>query len=182
MKNKQVFLNVDPMKDFKEKKQSSFPNCAFYTSPINSSIDIGSGFYNGGMITESVITDGTISLQKKNLSKPLIIWENHLLTLENGTSISIEISKATFMIDIAKYLGQEQIDIHIEKDDKELLESILNYFYGKQLGLFETSSITFTSPTILVLESIVNGKKAQETIDFNSGIAQYRKKPHRKRY
>lgn len=181
MINKQFFSSIDPLKSFKEEAKSKFPNCSFFNHEVNSSIDIGSGMYEGKTITESIITDGKISLQKKNFEKPVVIWANHLLTLENGTSISISIEDATFMIDIIKCLSQEQVDVHIPTEDKETLQKILNFFYGKQLGLYNTNSITFTSPTILVLESLVNGKRKQETINFASGSSSYQKKYNRKK-
>lgn len=169
MINKQVFSKHDPLRAFKEKANKKFPNCAFFTSPVNSTIDIGSGYIGENAVTESIITDGSISLQKKNFSKPLVIWENHLLTLENGTSISIEIENASFMIHVVNYLGQTQVDIHVSEEEKALLQNILDFFYRKRTSRYAASSVTFTSPSILVLESLVKGEVKQETFDFSSG-------------
>ncbi len=175
MINKQIFIREDPLKLFKEKVQTRFPNCAFYNHPVNGNVDVATGSLEGVSATEAVITDGTISLQRKNHYSPSIVWKNHFLTLDDGTSVSIEIQNASFMISVTKYLGQSQVDIHVEKEDRDTIQRILNFFYQKQLGLYNTNSITFNSPTILKLESIVDGKQSQELIDFNLGSSQYRK-------
>lgn len=175
MINKQIFIKEDPLRLFKEKAQRRFPNCAFYTHSVNGSIDVATGSLDEMPATESVITDGKISLQRKNHYSPSIVWENHFLTLDNGTSISIEIQDASFMISVTKYLGQEQVEIHVEKEDRDTIQKILDFFYKKQIGLYNTNSITFNSPTILKLESIVDGRQSQEIIDFNTGSSQYRK-------
>lgn len=181
MINKQMFVRHDSLREFKESAQKTFPNCAFYSDKANGVVNIGAGFLNGNSVTERIVTDGTISLQRKNQDSPHIVWENHLYTLENGTSISIEIEKASFMIDVVSYLGQEQVDIHVEQEDKNFLQRILNYFYERQVGLYDTHSITFTSPTILLLESIVDGKRKTETLDFASSSTTTSKKYHKKR-
>ncbi len=185
MINRQIFAKGDSLRLFKQDKQTKFPNCAFYQHDINNQeIDISSGFEGNIPINESIITDGEISLQKKNLYSPSIVWEEHLLTLENGTSISITLDKASFMIAVTKRLGEQQIDIHVTEESRDLLTKILNFFYGKQSGLFQTSSIYFTSPTILILENIINGKKKQQTFDFSTSSTKeyYKQKRHKRRH
>lgn len=182
MMKRQVFTSTDYLKGFKESKVKKFQDCAFFNHEINDKpIDIGLGYFNESIIKESIVTDGTISLQRKNLYSPSIIWQEHFITLENGTSISIEIKNATFMLVITNYLGEKQVDIHVTEESRTLLQNILDFFYGKQTGKFETSSISFTSPTVIMLESIVNGQKHLEAIDLDEGRTQYKKrKPHKR--
>ena len=65
MKNIQIFSSSDPLREFKETAKKRFPNCVFYSSPINSYINVGAGFYDDNEITETIITNETIALQKR---------------------------------------------------------------------------------------------------------------------
>lgn len=185
MTKRQVFASADPLKKFKEEKAKQFHNCAFFNHKINGKeMDISRGFEGEIPIDESIITDGEISLQKKNLYSPSIIWQEHFITLENGTSICITIERATFMIVITNRLGEKQVDIHVTEEDKNALTNILNFFYGNRPSLFQTSSIRFTSPTVLTLQNIVKGNIKIQTFDFSIGKEKekYYHKKHHKRH
>lgn len=186
METRQIFAECDPLKLFKKDARKKYPNCAFFNHEINGKlVDINRGFDGDVPIDETIITDGEISLQKKNFYSPSIVWKEHLITLENGTSICITIERATFMIVITNRLGEKQVDIHVAEEDRTTLTNILNFFYGKQSGLFQTSSIRFTSPTVLTLQNVVRGNIKIQTFDFSSGKEtekQYRKKHYRRKH
>lgn len=168
MYNKQVFSNVDPIKDWKQKMQTKYPNCAFYNHEVNSRFDIGSGYQDEQLVTESIITDGTISIQRKNFIRPTIVWANHVITLDNGTCITIEVSNATYMVDIIKKNGETQYDIHSVENDQKLLTRILDLLFETHAGSSITSSITFTSPSILLLQAMTRGQRSNTRIDLNA--------------
>lgn len=184
MINKQIFTQCDSLKLIKENAKKQHPNCAFYTHEINGrEIDINTGFIGEEEIREAIITDGKISLQRKNHYSPRVVWENHLVTLNNGFSISITIEEATFMIVVTNRSGDKQVDMHIPNPDRKTIQDIIRFFYGGKQSLFEASSIRFTSPTMLILESATNGTVKQETFDFSLGKEkerQYGKRQYRK--
>lgn len=186
MDKRQIFIEGDPLKLFKINAQKKHPNCAFFNHEFNGKeMDINRGFCGNIPIDEAIITDGEISLQKKNFYSPSIIWQEHFITLENGTSICIKIEHATFMIVITNRLGEKQVDIHVAEEDRETLTNILNFFYGGRSGLFQTSSIRFTSPTILTLQNIVRGNIKMQTFDFSVGKEKekfYHKKHFRRKH
>lgn len=170
MKKTQVIASCDPLRDFKERAQMKYPNCAFFESDFHQSFDIGAGYSKGSTILEGVITDGNISLQKKNPYSPVVIFQNNLLTLENGTSISITIEGGSFMVNVIRCDDETQYDIHVEKEEPVLLQRILDIIYSRQIHPSSTSSIAFTSPSILTLESLIRKKPIKETFDFKKGI------------
>ena len=181
MEKRQIFAESDPLRLFKEDAQKKHPNCAFFNHEINGrEFDINRGFCKGESVNETIITDGNISLQKKNLYSPTIVWKEHLVTLENGTSICITIENATFMIVITNHSGKKQVDIHVPVEDIQNLTNILNFFYGNKSGLFQTSSIRFTSPTILTLQNVIRGNQKIQTFDFSAG--KEKEKFYRKRH
>ncbi len=175
MSKMQIFVKQDPLYQFKLKYSSQFANCAFFESPVNRSIDIGAGNYGLQSVTEKIITNGHLSLKELNPYTPRIIWQNQLLTLENGNSLSIELTDATFMIDIITKAQESQINIHVEEEDEELLRDIIHFFYGKCNGLFKTESIAFVSPTLLLLESKKKKKESIQLSLFQNSFKQKKK-------
>jgi len=176
---KQIIVNCDPLRDFKEQSIKRYKNCSFFEHNVNQIIDIGEGQYDDLIVREHIITDGKISLQRKNPYHPNIIWQNTLVQLDNGLSISINISDATFMINIIHFGKKTENEIHIVQDDKEALQKILNFLYH-QCPLTGLSSIYFKSASALVLETAINGTTKQETLDFNTGYSKTNKKQKRK--
>lgn len=176
---KQIITPFDKLKEFKENAYTSYHNCSFFEHDVNSTINLNCGEYQNNLVKEKIITDGTISLQRKNNYKPGIVWQNVFVTLENGTSISIDITGATFMINIINFGNDREHEIHIVREDKESLQTILNYLYHQQ-PITGLSSISFKSPTSLVLESTLNNKLEQETLDFNTGVSKVKRKAKRK--
>ena len=167
---KQIITTYDSLKGFKENAFRSYHNCSFFEHNVNGTIDIGIGEYNGNIVREKIITDGKISLHRKNPYHPKVIWQNILVTLKNGISISIDISDATFMVDVIRFGEKKENEIHVVEDDKDRLQTILDFLYHQQ-QLPQLNSISFKTPSILVLESTINGEPKQETLDFGTGYS-----------
>ena len=167
---KQIITAYDPLKGFKENAFRSYNNCSFFEHDVNSTIDIGIGEYKGNLVREKIITDGKISLHKKNPYQPNIIWQNVLVTLENGLSISIDISDATFMVDVIRFGEKKENEIHVVEEDRDRLQTILDFLYHQQ-QLPQLSSISFKTPSILVLESTLKGETKKEVLDFGTGFS-----------
>ncbi len=165
---KQIVLNQDPLKNFKENAFSRYRTCSFFEHNVNQSIDIGIGESNGHLVREKIITDGRISLHRKNQYSPLVVWQNVLVSLENGLSINIDIRDATFMVDIISFGDKKEHEIHIIEEDRASLQTILNFLYHQQ-PIEQLSTISFKSPSILILESTLKGNIKQEILDLNTG-------------
>ena len=172
---KQIIASCDPLRSFKEDAFTRYSNCSFFEHDVNGIIDIGIGEYKGNLVREKIITDGKISLHKKNPYSPNVIWQNVFVTLENGLSISIDISDATFMVDVIRFGEKKENEIHIVNEDKDSLQTILNFLYHQQ-QLPQLSAISFKSPSILVLESTIKGETKQETLNFSTGYSKQKKK------
>lgn len=167
---KQIIATCDPLKGFKEDAYSKYNTCSFFEHNVNGTIDIGIGEYKDNLVREKIITDGKVSLHRKNPYQPSVIWQNVFITLENGLSISIDISDATFMVDVIRFGEKKEHEIHVVEEDKDSLQTILNFLYHQQ-PLEQLSSISFKSPSILVLESTLKGETKQETLDFSTGYS-----------
>lgn len=170
----QAIANCDPLSDFKKDSIDKYVTCSFFEHDVNQTIDLGVGEYKGNLVREKIITDGKISLHKRNPYNPTVIWQNVLVTLENGLSISIDISDATFMVDVIRFGEKEENEIHVIEEDKESLQTILNFLYHQQ-PITNLSSISFKSPSILVLESNIKGETKSETFDFKAGCCKTKK-------
>lgn len=174
---KQIIATCDPLYGFKYNTQEKYPDCSIFEHDVNQTIDLGCGEFKGNLVREKIITDGQISLHRKNPYNPNIVWQNVFVTLDNGTSISIDISGATFMVDVIRFGEKKEHEIHVVEEDKDSLQTILNFLYHRQ-PIANLSTITFKTPSILVLESAVNGTTKTEEIDFSTG----KTKSKRKRY
>ena len=172
---KNIVATSDPLYAYKSNIYERFKNCSFFEHDVNQITDIGVGEYNGFFVREKFITDGKISLQRKNIYAPKLVWQNSLITLENGTSISVNISEASFMVDIIQFGTQRVNEIHVAQENEAELQKIIDLLYGSKM-LTTESSICFTSPTRLVLESVVNGKRVQENLDFETGVVKSKQK------
>lgn len=164
---KQIIANCDPLYGFKYDIQDRYPDCSIFEHDVNQTVDLGCGEYNGNLVREKIITDGKISLHRKNPYRPNIIWQNVFVTLENGTSISIDISDATFMVDVIRFGEKKENEIHVVEEDKDSLQTILNYLYHRQ-PMANLSTVTFKNPSILILESAINGAITEEILDFSN--------------
>lgn len=174
---KQMIASCNPLYGFKYTAQEQYPECSIFEHDVNQTIDLGCGEANGHFVREKIITDGKISLHKKNPYSPKVIWQNVLVTLENGVSISVDISDATFMIDIIKFGDKRKNEIHVVKEDKDSLQTILNYLYHRQ-PITNLSSVSFKAPSVLVLETAAKGETKSETFDFGTGKTIKKRKKH----
>lgn len=165
----QYFSNYDKLRDFKIATLQQYANCSFFEHDINAVSSVSNGFFEDKPITERIITDGNISLEKHNKSSSYLIWENHLLTLENGNSIEFRIDGASFMVVSIKYGDEVHHEIHSIEENRELLERILHLIYNQKGSSARTSSITFKTPSIISLENIVNKQRRKEIINLKTG-------------
>lgn len=172
---KQIIANCDPLHGFKYDIQERYPDCSIFEHDVNQTVDLGCGEYNDNLVREKIITDGKISLHRKNPYQPNIVWQNVFVTLENGTSISIDISDATFMVDVIRFGEKRENEIHVVEEDKDSLQTILNYLYHRQ-PIANLSTVYFKTPSILVLESAINGTIKEETLDFSNGKTKEKRK------
>lgn len=172
---KQIIANCDPLYGFKYDIQDRYPDCSIFEHDVNQTVDLGCGEYNGNLVREKIITDGKISLHRKNPYRPNIIWQNVFVTLESGTSISIDISDATFMVDVIRFGEKKENEIHVVEEDKDSLQTILNYLYHRH-PIANLSTISFKTPSILVLESAINGTIKEEVLDFSNGKTKEKRK------
>ena len=79
------------------------------------------------------------------------------------------------MVDIIQFGTQRVNEIHVAQENEAELQKIIDLLYGSKM-LTTESSICFTSPTRLVLESVVNGKRVQENLDFETGVVKSKQK------
>ena len=167
---KQIISGYDPLISFKNNASTHYNNCSFFEHDVNGRIDVGIGKYNNKLVCEKIITDGNISLHKRNPYNPTIICQNVLITLKNGLSISIDITDATFMINIVTIGNKKEHEIHTTKEDETTLKTILNFLYNHQ-QLPQSNTIYFKSPSILVLEENIKGRVKQEILDLHTGYS-----------
>lgn len=171
----QYFSNYDRLRDFKMEATQRYTNCSFFEHEINAVSSINNGIFNNLPISERVLTDGKISLDKINRGNSYVIWENHLLTLEDGRSIEIKIEGATFMVASIMYGEEVHHEIHTNQEDNLLLEKILDLVYKQNGSSIETSSVTFKTPCIVSFENIIKGKKGKEELNLITGKINIRK-------
>lgn len=172
---KQVIASCDHLYILKKELEVVHPEYSIFEHDINRETDLGIGTYNGQLVKEKILTDGKISLQRRNSYSPSIIFQNVLVTLQNGLSICIEITDATFMVDIIKFGNKKEIGIHLVQEDKESINRVIA-FLNKMAPQIDCSSISFKSPSILVLESNIDGKFKHEELDFQTGKNYSKKK------
>lgn len=162
----QVFSSLDELKYFKEVKQGAY-RCLFFKHPINRTFDICEGELDGVTYEESIITDGDITLGKMNYHRPIIIWQNKVLTLDEGLSIAITLENATFFINKIKINDMVGYDIHTEYESEELLTKIIEYIYKGKTDFFDTSSISLEYPYTVKIEKSKDGNKTINYIDYS---------------
>lgn len=171
----QYFSNYDRLRDFKIDSVHKYGSCSFFEHNINTTSSANNGTFNGLPISERILTDGNISLEKINREPSYVIWENHLLTLEDGRNIELTIEGATFMVASITYGEEVHHEIHTIHEDKSLLERILHLIYEQNGISLETNSITFKIPCAVHLENIIKGKKQKEVLNLETGKTSIRK-------
>jgi hypothetical protein len=165
----QCFSPYDKLVDFKVNSVNKYYNCSFFEHKVNATTSLNFGKHNDKTVSERIITDGNISLENISKDPAMVIWENHILPLEDGKSIDITIDRATFMVVSITYGNNVHHEIHVEHEDEGLLRHILHLIYKENGNSEKTSSITFKNPAIILLETIVNKNKTRETLNLKNG-------------
>lgn len=165
MSRLQIFSRFDELNYFKTEKESAY-KCLFFEHPINRTFDVATGSLDGTIYEETIITDGTIELNGKNFYSPNVVWNNELITLNDGISISIKVNNATFFVTKIKVGDVVGYDIHTEKESEELLNKIINYIYNNEKHLFDTESIALKYPYYIKLEKNIDGISSYEYTDL----------------
>lgn len=144
MSQLQLFLETDDLANFKLNRSEQY-GCLFFEHNINRTVDIGQGVYENNTYQEEIITDGNISLNRKNFNMPLIVYKNQLLKMKDGLSIPITLRNASFYILKTKIENEKSYDIeysiHCNEESEELLSKIIRYLYNREYDLFTTESV-----------------------------------------
>ncbi len=157
------------LEEYKKEICSKYKNCHVLEHPLDGEFFMSAGMLEGKSLLEKVVTNGSISLKETKNSPRQIFWQNHLVTLKNGTSVKLEITNATFLIDIIRLHGQEEISIHIEEPDQQLLKLLVEYLYHHHFGGFKENKVEFTSPTILEIQNRLDTFKLLEHVNLRKG-------------
>lgn len=181
MSKLQVFSSFDPLLNFKLNVTDVYDCIFLQNENINGQINIGTGTKDNIIVEEKIITDGYISLDKKNPNTPLIVWKNNLIRLDNGLSISINISNATYLINRIRYGNEEVFEITLQNENEELMQRIIEYIYNNQLRNFTPNSIALYHPSTIALENYVSGKPIKEVMDFKTGKEKTFKKSRKRK-
>ena len=140
MSTLQVYDTLDTLRCYKLAKHKQY-GCFFYEFSINRIFNIGAGIKDDIEYKETVITDGNITLNKKNFDNPIIIFKNQAFKMDLGLSISINISNATFFILKVKRNNETEYNIYYENANEELLDKLIRFIYNKEYSLFKTETI-----------------------------------------
>ncbi len=168
----QFFSNYDPLKDY---KMIMPDNYAFFAHPINNrNINLGVGTSDNITYSETLLTDGIISINRKNLDNPLVIWKNKATTLHDGLSISINLTQATFFIIILRRNNEIEYDIHVENETLQSYNQIIEYLKSGQVA--NVNSISLIDKYNIGLNNIINGKAVKEVINLHPKQKQLRKR------
>ena len=136
----QIYDALDTLRCYKLMKHKQY-GCFFYEYSVNRKFNIGTGYKDNIEYKETVITDGNISLNKKNFETPIIVFKNQAFKLDTGLSIPIDIKNATFFI-LKVYRDNDiEYSIYYEDATEELLNKIIRYIYNHEYNLFKTESI-----------------------------------------
>ena len=170
MRNTQIYVEEEPFRKLKEDITQKYSNVAFYEDQVNGIINIASGTLQNRSVMEKIVADGPITLVKKPHYTPSIVWLNQYVRLDNGQAISIEISESTFFIDFIYFGNMVQCDVHLIEESKEAIENALYILKHRATSHLKTNSITFQSPTILLLEKAFDKRVIREKIDLKKGF------------
>lgn len=140
MSTLQVYDTLDTLRCYKLTKHKQY-GCFFYEFSLNRNFNIGVGTKDNIKYKETVITDGNISLNKKNFDSPIIIFKNQVFKMDLGLSISINISNATFFILKVDRDKDTEYNIYYETANEELLDKLIRYIYNNEYSLFNTEII-----------------------------------------
>jgi len=140
MSTLQVYDTLDTLRCYKLTKHKQY-GCFFYEFNINKKFNVGVGTKDNIEYKETVITDGSISLNKKNFETPIIVFKNQAFKMDNGLSIPININNASFFI-LKVYRDKDiEYNIYYEQPNEELLDKIIRYIYNHEYSLFKTETI-----------------------------------------
>ena len=169
MKSLEVSRDIHSLEILKQEIRKKYKNCHIDEQELEHTVHMSAGMLHGRSTLERIITDGTISFKEKEEKPQKILWQNHLIQLENGTTITVEIQDATFMVDIIRLGKEEEVSIHIENPDPKLLENLIGYLYRHHYGGFKENRIEFTSPMILEIQNRLETIKWVERVNFSRG-------------
>ncbi len=166
MHNLQIYSSTDPLNQYKIMLNQIY-NCTFYEHNTNSTFDIGLGMKGLDIYHEKIITDGIITLNNKNNYKPYMIWNNELIALDNGFSVSINISDSTYYINMISKNNETLYEIHLLNESKEKIREIIKYIYYNRYG-YDTNSITLRYPDIVKIVSHVGDEKYEGSYFYSN--------------
>ena len=166
MHNLQIYSVTDPLCQYKLMLNQIY-NCTFFEHDTNGTIDIGCGLQQLDMYHEKIITDGTILLNNKNSYKPKMIWNNELITLDKGLSISINISNSTYFVNIISKNNETLYEIHLLNETQEQIHDIINYLYNDRYG-YDTNSISLIYPDTAKLVSHIGNNRYEGLYSYSN--------------
>lgn len=152
MKMLQIFTKEDTLRKYKLQKGISYGKVYFFEDQVNGVIDMSSGSINNLHVSEKIYTDGNISLNKINKYAPSVVWNEQFQTLDEGSSIAIEIMGATYMVCAIKYGNQTAYEIHVTEESKELYGKILAYLFNHGHDI-NPNLIFFTPSNDIILDN-----------------------------
>ncbi len=164
MKMLQIFAREDALRDYKLKKVKAFGAIYFFEDQVNGVVDMSSGHINELNVNEKILTDGNISLSRINRYAPQVIWHDRLQTLDNGSSIAIEIDGATYMVCAITFGDKIAYEIHVTEESQELYDKILAYLFANN-HVINPNLVFFRSPKEIVL----NNSKQKVLLNLKTG-------------
>ena len=168
MKKIQICSQFDKLRDYKLQTNKEY-GCTFHEVNINSNLHLGQGTFNNDNYHESIITNGKIKINDINREKSFVVFNNNLITLNNGLSVSVSISDATFFVLKTFMNGDIDYTIYTKEEKEELLNSIIDYIYNDCNQLFNTESISIPDTKTIIEEKKYNGMHSKNiiTVDDN---------------
>lgn len=162
----QIFSVHDPLREFKECSNELY-DCSFFEHEdgINRTMSIGCGERDNKIVRESIITDGDIYITGRNTNKSLVMFQNHLIQLDNDLSMLIKLANANYFINVINYGDLKEYDIHVVKEELETLRAIVEYISGKKNLETIRNSIVMEYPQFITLNNYSDGKIQTETIN-----------------
>jgi hypothetical protein len=144
--------------------------CTFHEKNVNSTFNLGAGCFENDNYHEAIITNGDIKLNDINKNTSFVVFNNNLITLKNGVSLSITISNASFFVLKTFKNGEIDYSIYTENEQEELLDKILKFVYDERYDLFQTESISIPDIKTIIRKKDYDGTFYKEKIDVDSDV------------
>lgn len=169
--SKQYYCHTDKLRDYKQEQLSRYQSCNFFSKDLNNPIQItvNNGKIQNQFISEKIISDGFINLQKINKEPSYIVWQECAIKLNNNESIIIHIENYSFFVVDTQFGHEHRYDIYTPKESELLYSKILEYLYEKKNHFIKLDTITFKTPTTLIAEHIYQNCIKKEILDLKKG-------------